>query len=83
MTATTPLINAPRRTEEEYRAGVPREECAEARAMTIASHLAELWEYFDNRMDADCVDGQFVGNEEMRLLGLVEELMKLTEARNV
>lgn len=33
MTATTPLLNKPRRTEAEALAGVPREECAEARTV--------------------------------------------------
>ena len=45
----------------------------------ILSNLEEVWEYFDNRADADCDQDGFIPNEEMRLLSLVAETTKLLE----
>jgi len=37
--------------------------------------LRECWEYFDNRQDADCWEGRFVPNEEMRFVTMIEEVL--------
>jgi hypothetical protein len=45
-------------------------------ALSMAQEALEACEeYFDDRQDADCDDGGFVPNEEMRLLVLVTKAL--------
>jgi hypothetical protein len=45
-------------------------------ALAMAQEALEACEeYFDDRQDADCEDGRFVPNEEMRLLALVTKAL--------